>query len=51
MGIKKKIIKMKAPKGSAKRRMPNIKKIKKLIDWSPSTKLEDGLKKTIRFSN
>ena len=51
MGIKKKIIKKKAPKGSAKRRMPDIKKIKKLIDWSPITKLEDGLKKTIRLGN
>tara|TARA_B100000787_G_scaffold99576_1_gene73515 strand:- start:1387 stop:2247 length:861 start_codon:yes stop_codon:yes gene_type:complete len=50
LGIKKKVIKKKAPKGSAKRRMPNIKKIQKLIKWSPSTKLEDGLKKTIRLS-
>jgi len=50
LGIKKKVIKKKAPQGSAKRRMPNIKKIQKLINWSPSTKLEDGLQKTIRLS-
>ena len=51
LGIKKKVIRKKAPKGSAKRRMPNIKKIQKLIKWSPTTKLEDGLKKTIRLGN
>ena len=49
LGIKKAIIKKKAPKGSVNRRMPDIKKIKKLINWSPKTKLKDGIKKTIDF--
>ena len=48
LGIKNKILKKSAPIGSAKRRMPSIKKIKKLINWSPKTKLEDGIKITIR---
>ena len=50
LGIKKNIIKNKAPKGSAKRRMPNITKLKKLTNWTPSTKLEDGIKKIIRLN-
>ena len=45
--IKKPIIKNKAPLGSAKRRMPDIKKLKKLINWVPDTDLQDGIKKTI----
>jgi nucleoside-diphosphate-sugar epimerase len=49
LGIKKAIIKKKAPKGSVKRRRPDIKKIKRLINWSPKTKLKDGIKKTIDF--
>lgn len=31
-----------------KRRVPNVKKIKKKINWKPVTTLEDGLKKTIK---
>lgn len=31
-----------------KRRVPEIKKIKKKINWKPVTTLEDGLKKTIK---
>ena len=49
LGITKPIIKHKAPAGSAKRRVPDIKKLKKLINWVPSTKLEVGIKKTISF--
>jgi UDP-glucose 4-epimerase len=47
LGIKKKIIKKSAPPGSAKRRMPNIAKLKRIINWYPQTKIEDGIKKTI----
>ncbi len=50
LGIKKKIIKNNAPAGSAKRRVPDIEKLQKLIKWIPSTKLEDGIKKTISFN-
>ena len=50
LGIKKKIIKRNAPLGSAKRRMPDIKKLKRLINWIPDTKLEDGIKKTIKLN-
>jgi UDP-glucose 4-epimerase len=50
LGIKKKIIKKAAPVGSVKRRMPDIKKLKRLINWIPDTKLEDGIKKTIRLN-
>ena len=32
-------------------RQPDIKKIKKLYKWKPSTKIEDGIKKTISFYN
>jgi len=30
--------------------MPDIKKLKRLINWIPDTKLEDGIKKTIRLN-
>ena len=36
-----------APVGSANRRMPDISKIQGLIDWEPTTSLEDGLKITV----
>ena len=48
--IKKPIIKNKAPFGSAKRRMPDIQKLKKLIKWIPNTSLEEGIKKTIELT-
>jgi len=32
-------------------RQPDITKIKKLYKWKPSTKIEDGIKKTISFFN
>ena len=50
LNIKKPIIKKKAPLGSAKRRMPDIKKLKKLINWLPDTNLREGIKKTIRYT-
>ncbi len=51
-GWKPKSIKIKSsPKGSVKRRRPEIKKIKKLINWHPETSLEKGLKKTIEWYN
>ena len=37
-----------APSGSAKRRMPDIDKIKQYTGWEPKTSLEDGIKKTVR---
>ena len=49
LGIKKKIIKKSAPLGSAKRRMPNISKLKKIINWYPKTKIQDGIRKTIKL--
>ena len=42
-----------APKGSLeddpKKRKPNIKKAKKLLEWNIKTKLDDGLKITINY--
>jgi nucleoside-diphosphate-sugar epimerase len=45
----KKIIikKCSSPEGSANRRMPCIKKIKKIAKWSPKINLEEGIKKLI----
>ena len=31
--------------------MPDIKKLKKLINWIPDTDLQDGIKKTIGLMN
>ena len=36
--------------GSAKRRMPDIRKLKKLIHWKPKTSMEEGIKKTLHFT-
>lgn len=35
-----------SPKGSVKRRKPDITKIKRVIGWTPTTSLEEGLLKT-----
>ena len=43
------IIKKDAPEGSVNRRMPDITKVKKLTGWEPTTTLEDGLAKTVKF--
>ena len=42
--INKKIHKMKAPEGSALRRVPNIQKIKKLTGWYPKINIHEGIK-------
>lgn len=44
----KKIIKKKAPEGSAIKRMANIKKIKKLIGWEPKIQVKEGIIKLLR---
>ena len=50
MGIDPKtIIKKDAPEGSVNRRMPDIKKVKKLAKWKPKTKLREGLKQTVKW--
>ncbi len=36
-------------KGSVKRRLADISKIKKLVGWKPETSLDDGLKKTYQW--
>ncbi len=45
----KKIIKKDAPKGSANKRMPDIKKIKQLTGWEPKIKVEDGIIKLLNY--
>lgn len=37
------------PKDDPKLRMPNLKYVKKISNWEPSTSLNDGLKKTIEY--
>lgn len=32
-----------------KRRVPNVQKVKKLINWEPQVKFEDGLKEVVRW--
>jgi len=38
-----------SPAGSVKRRLADISKIRKLVDWVPETSLADGLKKTFAW--
>ncbi len=38
-----------SPKGSVKRRLANISKIKKVIGWKPTTTLREGLAKTYEW--
>lgn len=38
-----------SPPGSVKRRLGDIRKIKKLVGWEPHTSLDDGLKKTFEW--
>ena len=50
MGIDpKSIIKKDAPEGSVNRRMPDIKKVKRLAKWKPKTNLKKGLAKTVKW--
>lgn len=49
MQSKKNILRQKNSKGSPSRRCPNLNKIKKYIKLNKFSKLEDGLKKTIKW--
>ena len=46
---KSKIIKLKLPEDDPKKRKPDISLAKKILNWSPKTSLEKGLKKTINY--
>jgi nucleoside-diphosphate-sugar epimerase len=46
---KKKLILKPAPRGSASRRVPDITKLKKIFKFTNFTKINEGLKKTIKF--
>lgn len=45
----KTIIKKDAPKGSAIRRIPDIKKIKKLTSWEPKIEIKEGIVKLLNY--
>ena len=45
----KKIIKKIAPQGSTFKRMPDIKKIKKLTGWEPKIKVQEGIKRLLAY--
>ncbi|GAB4291918.1 MAG: SDR family oxidoreductase [Myxococcota bacterium] len=46
---KSKIERRPLPKDDPERRRPDIARAKKILDWSPKVKLEDGLKPTIDY--
>ncbi len=48
-GSKSKIIRMPLPSDDPKQRKPDISKAKELLNWQPTTKLRDGLTKTIAY--
>ncbi|MEN6290700.1 MAG: UDP-glucuronic acid decarboxylase family protein [Methanobacterium sp.] len=48
---KSEIIFQDLPVDDPKKRRPDISKAKETIKWKPETKLEDGLKKTIKYFN
>ncbi len=48
-GSKSRIVFNPLPEDDPKVRMPDITKARKLLDWQPQVKLEDGLKKTIEW--
>jgi UDP-glucuronate decarboxylase len=48
-GTKSKIIYKPLPENDPMKRKPDITKIKSIIDWEPTVKLEDGLKETIDY--
>jgi UDP-glucuronate decarboxylase len=43
------ITNLELPSDDPKRRQPDITKAKKVLNWQPTTKLEEGLKKTISY--
>lgn len=45
---KEKVLKT-SPVGSVKRRLPDVSKIKKEVNWEARTKLEEGLKNTVEW--
>lgn len=48
-GTKSKLIMKPLPQDDPKQRQPDITLAKKHLDWQPSVKLDDGLKKTIEY--
>jgi UDP-glucuronate decarboxylase len=46
---KSKIVYKDLPQDDPKRRKPDITLAKEKLNWSPKIKLEDGLKKTIKY--
>ena len=50
-GKKKNILKKNAPLGSTNRRVPDIRKLKKLTGWRPTINLKKGLKKLFDYEN
>ena len=50
-GKKKYILKKNAPLGSVNRRVPDIRKLKKLTGWRPTINLKKGLKKLFDYEN
>jgi len=49
VGSKSRIVHGPLPPDDPKRRCPDISKVKKLLGWTPTVRLEEGLKKTIEW--
>jgi UDP-glucuronate decarboxylase len=48
-GSKSKLVFKSLPPDDPRQRQPDISLAKKILEWSPSTKLDDGIKKTIEY--
>lgn len=48
-GSRSKIIRLPLPQDDPKQRRPDITKAKQILDWKPTIRLEEGLKKTISY--
>ncbi|UZF91306.1 UDP-glucuronic acid decarboxylase family protein [Bosea sp. NBC_00550] len=48
-GSNSKIIRLPLPQDDPKQRRPDITKAKQILDWEPTIRLEEGLKKTISY--
>ena len=48
-GSKSEIVFREAPEDDPRRRQPDITKARRLLDWEPMIKLEDGLAQTIEW--